>query len=785
MSSNTIECATSLPPRVQGVAKGLLKFSVQDINSWVAAKVRPAHLFARIVWWGDAPGVETDVPLRPDGTSVAFPIRAGQCHLCDYLRDMKELDILIMEPSDAPKAIGKVTLNTAAIADAGLAPFQQALPVIGIKTGSPIGTLPIRLDFVYSGAMHTNSLENTGVIHPGSKDGVEGVEILTPCTGLPETSLPLRNNGVGTAGSTPQDTTGTGTLGEAVKGGSSTNVTDNRCCVQVRIDSAMQLPPPPDAPGPSSSSENSSSSSKRFESSCFVYASAVWQRDRSQKVNTQLAAAQDVAAAGGYAAVWRSEVEVQVDPEAFKSAATGDLQGVLDGPLLLINVWRSGAPTPDPGTLLEELALSSCDKQPAVTTPFDRLIGCAAIDLGVLLREGQAEDRYPLVNAQHQVQGVIKACVTPNMHLAQVLNTIIRCDIYNSTAPDTELMTLHVETPRKGGMNNGGGAGAGGAVGIPTLDAAMNGDAASLTVGGQYGNMGTESMNNNDDPPITSGGVSAGESSAFPGQKFQFNARLAEKQQYAWSGSDSSDDDALGMLGVSFEGAVSCSDDETEIRAARERARNGRAPLIINQDWMFDICKNTGAKEGGGGGSDNIDVGNSNYGEDTAPAILITHHHHHHHHRRHVERQPVRSPMAEKADKERDQKKPIVFKNVLLPGVVAVGNDGITPQHTLEGGFISVHEGGGSVHTEATPVPAPALTAAIPLPGPSTINTTAIPRVSDDLHHSSLNQDWLFGIGNQNNFQQHVHQSSVPRPLPPGLTPSQFAPMADQFSPNK
>lgn len=707
MPYGTVEGATSLPPQVQGVSKGLLRVSLDDIITWTASKPRPEHLFARISWWGDAPGIQTDVPLRPSGTSVSFQLRAGPAHISNYLCDMGSLDILIMQPSNASKAIGKVTLDTKAIAKAGLAPFQQALPVLGLKSGSTIGTLPLTVEIIYADGIQTPALE--------AAQSADRVSVPTPGS---RANGPVSLGHPGTAGSTPQERIGGlssqepphNTAATTRKEGSALTSRDGRCCVTVRIDSALQLPAPPNIP-----SDENGSPTNRFHSSSFVYVSAVWQRDRSRRVNTHLAAAQSVPAAGGHAAVWRSEVEVQVDAAAFQSAASGTLPGVLDGPLLLLNVWRSGAPTPDPGTLLEELALSSSNKRAAVATPFDRLIGCAAVDLGVLLREGQAEDRYPLVNAQHQIQGVIKACVTPNMHLAEVLNEIIRSEIYENTGTLSSGVVAAGEAATSG---------------------ADEGGAKKLTSTSLYDVRGMGS------PQIS---APPGSGNSAPSDTL-----LAAKQQYAWSGSDSDGEDALGMVGVSFEGAVSCSEDEME--EEKERVQAPRAPQLITQDWMFDICRGIGeqksskAEEDRGAASANAHA--------TVSGGTAT--------------KPQRGP-SEASDG--DKSKGIVFKNRLLPGVVMVGPDGIALEPTIA---ISNHSGGGGGDEHTRQAAAPAA-----LSGPSMASSNAV-RPIDTIHHSSLDGDWLFGFRKQTRQQQQP----VPRPLPAGLISSQFAPMASQ-SPEK
>jgi hypothetical protein len=736
-----------LPPQVQGSSpKGDLDLIFSNLNWTSTSKPRPQHLFARITWWGDASATHHDVPLHYSEykipTSIQFPLFSSAAYLASYLNDLAVLEISILRVEAAPKVIAKVSVNTAAISNAGLATWNEAVPVVDIKSGACLGTLQIKLDINYrprppsigvvssSAASYFTSglpphvetqrnseradqevaaaLQNLNLVATEAGNAINAtaasaataevvaVEIVGTCVDTietPATEPPLHVASTATEEEEEEkedrfDQDDDFLMQQTTTENTSihyettpTTLPDQQYAVNVRVDSAFELVFPPE-----------------LTSSCLLYASVVWQRDRSQRVHSHLTASQQVplAATEGssstsnfgaktqskqpqHAAVWRSELELQVSLEPFLAVATQvsstqTTSTILDGPLLLINVWRSGIPREDPVVLLEQVHM----KQAAVSTPFDQLVGCAAVDLSSLLRQQnhqqepshrQIEGRFPLVSAQHQVQGVVKACVAPNSHLSAALDQI-------------RATNLNI---------------------ISSAAAAATAAAATATGGLKY---------------------TVREVITQP---------QGRKQEYAWSGSDSDDDgDAMAMIGVSFQGAVSCSEDEDHHMDVEEEDNNTtkKKPLgLINQDWMFNICKNVGNLE--------------EQGEEE----FIFHQQH----------------AAEGANTEAEvvvEKKPaVVFKNRLLPGVV---------MSTRSVPYVNASDFGGS--TQKVPPSLPMLRQTAPRPSPPQLP-----------HHSSgLNADWLFGIEQQQQNQQGETTRQLSRrptlPLPPEGTINQFAP---------
>jgi hypothetical protein len=108
--------------------------------------------------------------------------------------------------------------------------------------------------------------------------------------------------------------------------------------------------------------------------------------------------------------------------------------------------------------------------------------------------------------------------------------------------------------------------------------------------------------------------------------------------RYAWSGSDS-DDDEYGMdaVGIAFQGAVSCSDGEEAVDEEGSTFKpTGR---LINEDWFYDISKT------------NINVDEITLMTTNEADVAVGN-----------------SSMEE--NNKAIAQRPIVFKNTLLPGVV-------------------------------------------------------------------------------------------------------------------
>ena len=245
------------------------------------------------------------------------------------------------------------------------------------------------------------------------------------------------------------------------------------------------------------------------------------------------------------------------------------------------------------------------------------MIGCAAIDISALLHEQQLQDRFPLIGAQHEKQGVVKATITPNDCLAAFLekHSSSRFETGHSTTTTTTTTTLGTDTNTH--KNNA------------TTVVSSSGEEEEMEKGG----------NSVAPPPPEQPPPSL----LVDGSTLHQHHPASSKQKFAWSGSDSDDGDAYRMVGVSFEGAVSCSEEEYDDDDDKNilNSSGGGAPLLINQDWMFDICK-TVQTPPGVSADDNDDEEEEEEEEALAAAAMAV------------------------------ERKPVVFKNKLLPGVVVL-----------------------------------------------------------------------------------------------------------------
>jgi hypothetical protein len=788
----------SLPPQVQGSSiKGDLDLIFGSLNWTSTTKPRPQHLFARILWWGDASATTHDIPLyhsrdsQTNVNSIRFPLVSSAAHIARYLNDMTVLEIIILHAEAAPKAIAKVSINTAAIADTGLATFNsEAVPVVALQTGIVLGSLQIKFDINYRPPPRFGFSAPDDLIK--SRESV-GQEVATALESLNimENMIPVQENQpldsslpIASASVTiPEhqnlamdlehssidqcDTLGTEALSPTSRatgrkkekdddGGGNGNVIDvatevniqddidqmkmqttsqhDQYYVRVKVDSAFELLLPSQQQQQHAQSRDSS-----------VYASVVWQRDRSQRVHTHLTGSQEVPFAvitgttdneqqHRHAAVWRSDLELKVNIEPFAAAATDFFSrdknistGLLEGPLLLINVWESGImPNKDPVALLEQLQRASSlssQKEAAVSTPFDQLLGCAAVDLSPFVHQTQPtnrqiEGRFPLVNAQHQVQGFVKACVSPKSHLNAALDGLCIPPKYDG------------EAGAAGGDFN-------------------------------FTRISISSEN-----------------------RVQQSQRGGRKQEYAWSGSDSDDDgDGMGMVGVCFDGAVSCSDGEEdqqgdgdssviggdfsihgnrdeimEIEGDRKKA-SGISGLITH-DWMFDISKNVQGHQEKVQEEEEKEDGKSGSGFYFCQQEQVE------------EEEDEEAKMVVSKEK----KKPVVFKNKLLPGVV-VSPRKVTPyvwnaSEFANGGRRVSGDGGNSPTYQDAALPI--------LPPPQQQQQPSLPPQTRHIahHHPGLHSDWLFGIQQQQQQKQQQPQSQNGRQSPPEVSANQFAPMA-------
>ena len=435
--------------------------------------------------------------------------------------------------------------------------------------------------------------------------------------------------------------------------------------LHVRIESAFQLP---------SSSEILSQGhamhkkTATHEDRYMAFASVMMQRCRDERTFTHPATVVNVPGIGGRTAVWNSEISVPVhnvaaffdtddfahhfletmsnDPGKEASDAAADPR--CHGPLLVVHVWRHGGLEKDHVLRLATMSLAERQRAPAQWSPQDVLIGSAAIDLRRRLFDVVASDalssvrdevndvspskfnrdavklrlqgRFPLVDAKHQVKGTLKLAVVPNDALQEVLRKMRSSRIQRSPSSEKDRMDHTKESttaaPREGqeeakiereAESNGGGDG-----GASATDAA---DGSSSPHAGAPQSI-ADASNAPEAKALLDDGVNLLPTmprTSVADRKRSERGGVQSKERYAWSGSDSDDDAVIDVVGVCFEGAVSCSDEEEalgdssghrpEAAIEKNHVRGGvdtdsaAAKLLVTEDWMFDIGKPNHSKD--------------------------------------------------------------------------------------------------------------------------------------------------------------------------------------------
>jgi hypothetical protein len=212
--------------------------------------------------------------------------------------------------------------------------------------------------------------------------------------------------------------------------------------------------------------------------------------------------------------------------------------------------------------------------------PLDQLIGCATVDLHEILKPvgGSSGDfgvntKLKIVNSKQEVAGFLKVALSAN-------------DAFFASC--------------KGGVMR-----------------ASNEQCSEEVIGGFLEDLKLANV-------------------ASP-QRLDKRPQKDQAVRYAWSGSDSDDDDGIDAVGIAFQGAVSCSDDEEAV--TEEKGTFKPTGRLINEDWLYDISKT------------NINVDEVTLMTTNEAGVAVSN-----------------SSMEE--NKKASAQRPIVFKNTLLPGIV-------------------------------------------------------------------------------------------------------------------
>jgi hypothetical protein len=278
-----------------------------------------------------------------------------------------------------------------------------------------------------------------------------------------------------------------------------------RCAVRVIVESALELPGP---------------RALHFAAATYsTYASVVWQRCRQRRRTTHAVTVHEAPPLPGRAAAWGAEVELDVDWGEFTD-------GLAAGPCVLLNVWARAAPEGAAARQLLALAGTSAAKSSAVPAPDDILIGCAVVDLSSLA--GEVKGKFALVDMRQAAKGAIKATITANSTLAR------RLLAQRSLAADES----GVVAAKGGGAEAPGSAAAAEArleVATPEVQA------VSPVPAPRHAAAAAAAVEHSTAPVVVlcSGGSSNPASAAAAAPA----ALQPPKQQYAWSGSDSDEDD--------------------------------------------------------------------------------------------------------------------------------------------------------------------------------------------------------------------------------------------------
>lgn len=689
-----------LPPLVTGPARGLLTltFTNLTLQGALTATCEPA---LRLCWWGYS-DVEADIlPLgiAADSQRIAYILRAGKGNTANYLRDAGALELALVTANQPGDVLATGLVDVTSAADEGgvhqVCTFRRNGALVGTVAVTVAATFKATSDGRNAGGEARATADQTMNIPDAEKEkgslpsepanvAVETPEIgADACVGPhPEAPQPPESMAQSPAYAADDLLAPSTSPAESLEGSQAT-----QCGLRVQVLSAFHLPEylVLDAPALAAAPHR-------------VYASAAWQLHKLRRQYTHAVSVHNVPPVGA-TAFWNADLELEIGEAEFMDAAQREDSGLMEGPLLLINVWRSGAPDPDPQASLLEAVTLRDSPAPAVPSPFDELLGCAAVNLSSLLTDGQVAGRFPIVSSRHQVEGVIKACIRPNDQLAAVL---LQEGLGAATAHDSDT-----------GQEETAGTEA------PGLPAAVN-EAASPQM-----NLGLEvtpaaeagvhhvapTASPRRPPPMSLLEALQGPSPAPPRASHPHRAHQQPKVQYAWSGSDSDDDGAAMAVGTFFEGAISGSEDELDV--AEESAGVGaagitpRPRMLINQDWLFDIT--VGARP----------LEDEHVGDERAASDG-----------------PEAPEAVEAVDKPK--KRNVVFKNRLLPGVVAW-------EHTYD---VELSNPASEEQTgECVELPHATEEVAGVVPGvrqPSGPDPAPVRTVYHGDQHSEV---WLFGIG--------------------------------------
>ena len=164
---------TSLPPLVEGEAKGELVVSVARLQ-WLSPRGAPRAPRLRIKWWGE-PGDGSVMPLGGDSGGAAgaaaaaaaaasFPVVCGPKLLTRYLRDAGSLPLAV-EDAATGRVVASATLGLAAARAAH--PLSATLPLLGGR-GQVLGQLDARLEARYGPALSSFEMnEHRASVEPG------------------------------------------------------------------------------------------------------------------------------------------------------------------------------------------------------------------------------------------------------------------------------------------------------------------------------------------------------------------------------------------------------------------------------------------------------------------------------------------------------------------------------------------------------------------------------------------------------------------------------------------
>jgi len=275
-----------------------------------------------------------------------------------------------------------------------------------------------------------------------------------------------------------------------------------------------------------------------------VYVTVGMLRDRSDQKTTRLVPC--TKAADGMHAKWTGAdtdrspfiFETRNMCECGKSSGSQDAGACMESPILRAGLWKSGPVTQfhDFSKMAQKVGVSSI-------SPFDELIGSAVVvPTGALAQKDGVE--LPLYNSELEKTGKIHLRIVPGDPMTPEQGDA------SSILKDGE------HTSGSHGENEG--------AKVIVIDEKSALDYEILS---SMKTLALHTIPRKD---------AAGEQAGVNGE-----------QKYAWSGSDCED---ATMVGVEYEGAVSCSDDEANF-AREEIVASSRPKSKLNDEWIFGIEK--------------------------------------------------------------------------------------------------------------------------------------------------------------------------------------------------